>query len=169
MKFSVFQFSLLVLLLANSCDNELSHEVGIKERNRINISNLLKNKIRISTAVTDTISGKYTEMPIEELKTRVFRGDLNAYRQLRNALMDSPEDQFFWSFHIANTYDNAQANFDLFYCLLKIYNCDEYKVEKMSINTQTIALEYLLIAAKKGHKQAKEVISDYYPELMKEI
>jgi len=169
MKFPIFQFSFLVVLLVISCDNELSNAVGIKERNRINISNLLKNKISIPTAITDTISDKYTQLPIEELKTQVFRGDLNAYRQLRNALMDSPEDQFFWSFHIANTYDNAQANFDLFYCLLKIYNCDEYKVDKMSIKTQKIALEYLLIAAKKGHKQAKEVISDYYPELIKEL
>lgn len=115
------------------------------------------------------IPGNYVDRPIEELTPLVFKGDIQAYTDLCRTWMGSPVDRFFFSFHMANTYDYAGAYFDVFNCLINIYGCDEWNVKKMNRRTQEIALEYLLNAAKRGHRQALQVISDYYPELMKEI
>jgi hypothetical protein len=111
------------------------------------------------------ISGNDPLIPIVDLKMSVRRGDTNAYNKLYIAYLTHEENMLFWSLLMANKYDYTEAYFDVFCCLMNSYNCVEYKLDKMDDKSKKIALYYLRMAADKGHKQAIEVIKDYFPNL----
>lgn len=128
-----------------------------------------KNSIANITPVENndsTDSGKYPTITIEEIKMNVRKGDTNAYNQLAHINLTHPEDQLFWALLMAHKYDYNLAYFDVFSCLLDANLCQGYSMDKVDAKSRKMALDYLLIAAKKGHKQSKEIIKDYFPQLL---
>ena len=131
---------------------------GIRDTNTIDQSKQNhKSKIKMNDS----------PIPIEELKMKVRRGDKDAYLQLHTANLTHLEDHLFWALLMANKYDYNMAYFHVFTCLLSANNCSGWSVDNMDKKTKKMALDYLKMAADKGHTQAKEIIKEYYPELQK--
>lgn len=96
-----------------------------------------------------------------ELKKAVmFEGDKKAYRSLSIVYLDYSfsEEFLLYALIMANKYDHPQAYFDVFKCLTGVFFDDLSKMDK---NTANIAINYLLIASEKGHKQAKEMVKKF--------
>jgi hypothetical protein len=97
----------------------------------------------------------------DELKKSViFEGDTKAYRSLSIAYLDYSysEELLLYALIMANKYDHPQAYFDVFKCLIGVYFNELTKIDKTTAN---IAINYLIIASEKDHKQAKEIVKRY--------
>lgn len=105
-------------------------------------------------------------IPLRELKHQALeKGDTNAYETLSIAYLDFPDGEFLpIAFKMANKFDYSQAYFDTYTALLDlngIYSPDE-PLDKIDPKTKDLAIEYLIIAAVKGHEQSIETLKDYY-------
>ena len=73
---------------------------------------------------------------------------------------------------MANKYNYTQAYFDVYYSLYDLNSLGENKstrvndwsLDKLDKKTQGMAIEYLKIAADKGHEQAKKILGVYRKE-----
>lgn len=99
---------------------------------------------------------------INELRKLIIEnGDTSAYYELYIQYLDFESQDFLvYAMIMANKYDYPQAYFDVFDCLTEPFfqNCT-FMDEKMDEKTASIAINYLLLAAEKGHEQAKEMVT----------
>ena len=107
-------------------------------------------------------------IPMEELKMKVRRGDTLAYNELHTANLQHREDQVFWALYMAHRYDYGLAYYDVFASLKSGYFCQGFSLDRMDEKSKKMALNYLKISADKGYAPAKEVIKDYFPQLLDE-
>lgn len=95
------------------------------------------------------------------LKNEVlFSGDIEAYQLLKTEYLNYAfyEEILLYAMIMANKHDYPQAYFDVFTCLTDIYLSDLNQIDEI---TASIAIEYLIKAADKGHHQAKEMVEEY--------
>ena len=106
-----------------------------------------------------SFSMNYVAKPISELKQQVIEyGDSCAYEDLKIQLLDfvyGSEDLLSYAMIMANKYDYTQAYFDVFDCLTIPFLSD---ISHIDPKTAQIAVEYLLVAAEKGHVQASDIV-----------
>jgi hypothetical protein len=103
------------------------------------------------------------------LKLAIEKGDIDSYYSLSIAYLEH-EPGFFLpiAFTMANKYDYPQAYFDV-YCAIFDFNgvsTLEDTTDKIDRRSKEIALDYLIIGAKKGHHQSLDILLDDY--LLKE-
>ncbi|TAF33901.1 MAG: hypothetical protein EAZ57_04165 [Cytophagales bacterium] len=95
------------------------------------------------------------------LKGLVLRkGDKDAYYELQMAYLDLtyPEEFLLYAMTMANKYDFPEAYFDVYNCIVSINRLDIKSIDQKSAS---LAVEYLLIASKKNHEQAQEIVNKY--------
>lgn len=112
--------------------------------------------------------------PISELADKIINnGSKECYYELGIYYLDIGTYKFLpWALLMANKYKYDQAYFDVFCYLFdlsnniehKSENLDNYPLDNLDKKTQKMAVEYLKIAASKGHEQAKEILSLYEKE-----
>ena len=132
-KYLIIDLSALILLCGCSMRSD---EMGVSMNNRGKDLNMLKQQI-------------------------IEAGDTSAYEDLAIELMDfkhGPEELLAYSFIMANKYDYKQAYFDIFHSLTELYWFD---LNQMDSASAKLAIEYLLLAAEKGHEQAKRMVESY--------
>lgn len=89
----------------------------------------------------------------------IQKGDSSAYYELSMQYLDYGYERFLpYALIMANKYNYSQAYFDVFDCLTYVYVNNATQIDE---KTATLAIEYLLEAANKGHAQAKEMIQEY--------
>lgn len=83
---------------------------------------------------------------------------------------DNEIDIFPYSLLMANKWKYKKAAFHVYERLLCLYNCKTWKLEdQMDKESKAMAIKYLVLAAKNGHKQANDIIKEDFPELIKEL
>ena len=92
-------------------------------------------------------------------KAVIDNGDIDAYKSLYYVYLDYSisEEFLLYAMIMANKYDYPQAYFDVFNNLTKVYWND---LTRMDNKSAKIAMEYLIIAAEKGHHQAQEMVEN---------
>ena len=99
---------------------------------------------------------------ISQLKQGIIEtGDTSAYNSLAIQQLDfkyGDEDLLPYAMIMANQYDYPQAYFDVFDCLTAKYLSDIGQIDSL---TAQLAIKYLLIASKKGHWQASEIVESH--------
>lgn len=158
---SNIRFGFIVLIIAllfscNECPDTTAEQQKVPSKGDTSV---------IESDEGDIIGINDPPVPMEELKKRVRKGDIEAYGYLHTANLCSPEDHIFWALFMANKYDFPQAYADVYFFLMDSYRCQDYRLEKMDVGSRRLALEYLKLAAEKGHVQANEIIKEYFPEL----
>ena len=134
-KINISFFSIL-LLLVSSCNN-----------NRID---------------DRTISMNEPSRPLSELEYLVLeKGDTNAYEELDVAYLDYEHGAFFkFAKVMADKYDYKQAYYDVYIQTLKRTRRTGYTIslDSCTLEERQLAINYLRMAEKKGHHQAKDTI-----------
>ena len=109
------------------------------------------------------------ENPKELRKAVIEKGDTSAYYSLFMMYLDFqyPEEILFYSLIMADKYNYPDAYFDVFSCLTDVNRYyekdnDDWSLDSLNNDLREMAVKYLIKAADKGHKQAKEVLEDYY-------
>lgn len=112
--------------------------------------------------------------PVAELADKIINnGSKESYYELGIYYLDIGAYKFLpWALLMANKYKYDQAYFDVFYYLYELSNkiepksenLNNYSLDNLDKKTQKMAIEYLKIAASKGHEQAKEILSLYKKE-----
>ena len=99
---------------------------------------------------------------ISQLKQQIIEtGDTSAYYDLEIQLLDykyGNEELLAYALIMANKYEYPQAYFDVFDCLTAPYLSD---ISQIDTQTAQLAIEYLLLAADKGHSQAIDIVETY--------
>lgn len=104
---------------------------------------------------------------LEQKKVSILNsGDIDAYESVSAAYLDyaSNEEFLIYALTMANKYEYPQAYFDVYICLTDVYLTD---ITKMDKRTSDMSIEYLILASKKGHQQAKEIVEKYEIEYSK--
>jgi TPR repeat protein len=101
----------------------------------------------------------------------VLNGDTDAYYAVHVEYMNFhyPEESLFYALVMANKYDYQEAYFDVFECLYDLNNeyqhaNEGWRLDSLDETSRKMALEYLVKATEKGHKQSKEILGEYYLE-----
>ena len=113
------------------------------------------------------VSMNQVSNPLDSLKNKIFvNGDIDSYNELSIAYLEYPDEDFlFWALIMANKYDNAEAYLDVYYTLHDSYDCINNNLKEMDEKTKDFALEYLQKSAEKGSSDAREIITNHFPQL----
>lgn len=95
------------------------------------------------------------------------KGDIDSYNSLKLEYMESVNKIDFlpWALLMANKFGYQQAYFDVFWILYEKQKLSEecdYSLNRLDNNDKQLALNNLIMAAKLGHLQAKEILGKYY-------
>ncbi|PQJ12997.1 hypothetical protein CJD36_004435 [Flavipsychrobacter stenotrophus] len=110
--------------------------------------------------ITEINSSRLALSSIDNLKSKVLHGDIEAYTKLRGEYRDYPPENFlFWAMYMANKYDYAYAYEDVFRTMEESYNIDS-AIFNMDDKTRKFAFTYLKMAAQKGDSSAMATLND---------
>lgn len=93
------------------------------------------------------------------------KGDTNAYHELSIEYMDSPNNPGFLETAVtmADKYKYHEAYLDVYYVLTDYYHRrDNRNLDDLDSEKITRAMKYLAIGAKKGNKECKKILGQYY-------
>jgi TPR repeat protein len=107
------------------------------------------------------------ESPSELKKAIIENGDTLAYDKLFTMYLDYKyqEELLFYSLIMANKYNYIDAYFDVFYEFFSIneyYGGERNSLDSLDKDSKDMAIRYLKQAVNKGHKQAKDILGDFY-------
>jgi hypothetical protein len=93
-------------------------------------------------------------------KAILYNGDIKAYKSLDIEYLDYAytEEFLLYAMIMANKFDYPQAYYDVFTCLTDVYLSDFHRIDD---KTASLAIDYLLKAYERGHKQAKEIVIEF--------
>ncbi|MGE5436665.1 MAG: hypothetical protein ACM3O3_05505 [Syntrophothermus sp.] len=100
--------------------------------------------------------------PINELKELVLlKGDTVAYDELETAFMNEKykEEYLIYSMIMANKYNYPRAYFQVYYCLVSIY---EHHLGTIDLETKTLALKYLRRGVELKECQSTKELGNLY-------
>ena len=111
-------------------------------------------------SVEKSFSMNYRTRDLSELKQQIIdSGDSSAYKDLTIELLEfkyGDEELLPYAMIMANKYDYSQAYFDVFFSMTAPYMDNINQTDSI---TAKIAIDYLLLAAEKGHSQACEIVN----------
>lgn len=111
--------------------------------------------------------------PIWMLEEKILNdGCVDCYEELNFSYFDRNLYEFLpWALIMANKFNSKVGYFDVYFSLHLLSNIavdsktiENWSLDKLDKKTQEMAIEYLKIAADKGHEQAKEILGGYYLE-----
>ena len=110
--------------------------------------------------------------PISELADSIINyGSKESYYEMNVYCLDIGSYKLLpWSLLMANKYDYDEAYLDVYFSLYDLNSLGENKkvsdwsLDNLDKKTREMAIEYIEIAAKKGQKQAKEILTFYEKE-----
>ncbi|MBN1416198.1 MAG: hypothetical protein JW973_13940 [Bacteroidales bacterium] len=93
-------------------------------------------------------------------KAVLYEGSKEAYDALSTAYLDYTfqEEFLLYAIIMANKYEYPQAYFDVYFWLTQTFSSDINNIDESSAN---LAIEYLIKASEKNHRQAKEIVEEY--------
>lgn len=113
------------------------------------------------------------QVPSKAPECNLDNGSKECYNELREYYFEIGFYKFFpCALLMANKYHYTQAYFDVYYSLYDLNSLGEnrtiqakdWSLDKLDKKTQGMAIEYLKIAADKGHEQAKKILGLYRKE-----
>jgi len=107
------------------------------------------------------ITGNQPKRPINEIKMDVYKGNVEAYGELRTIYLDYPQEDFlFWALYTANRYHDKDAYSDVYRIMEAAYNSDpdSFSLKDMDSVSRKMVLRYLDLAAKNGDATADSLM-----------
>jgi hypothetical protein len=124
--------------------------------------------ITLYTSCTNNGILKDNEIP-QIKKLILSKGDQAAYIDLMIYYEDKMQYEALlpYSIIMANKYDNANAYYQIYFCIMRIYNNGQFDykfIKNLDLDSRKFVLDNLQNSAQLGDNSAKEYLAKYYAE-----
>lgn len=136
------------------------HNINFTKMRNLILTIFIATLIFACNKAEEDIPMNKSSKPIIELQKEIFEGNTESYLELRKTYLDiSSENFLFWALLMANKYNYAPANLDVFYSIVDVYiGGDLTRFNEIDSQTKVFLINHLNIASKNGIEEAKEIL-----------